>query len=340
MTGERDRDGELTAFLLERGGRLGEGVFDAVDAAVRTTPQVRAANAELPTPRRRFILRPELAAAAVVLIAVGVAVGGYIGGLQTPSGAGGRSPTPSSPATRTIDSSPSAGPITTPVGMWTTIDVDGSPMTLSIANSGDAWSVSHADLRATACAGSIMRAQGPASWDGSQLDVEGSAGCDGSPADQPFAPTYIYDPAADTITELAVPSNLGPIDYVWSRGPTVADAFDGTWVATDIDGTELMLTFSDPNGLGRQVLYHDEHAQFCAVDPGYTASGRGTIGSVSGDGRFIRVTLEGSCDDGSSPRVWDHKYEFDWPTRTLIGPQVPLDIGGTRGLDTVTWSRP
>lgn len=347
MTGDRDRDEQLTTFLVERAGRLPDEVLDAVDVAVRTTPQVRAVATELPMQRRRLDPRPLLAAAAVVVVAVGLTLGGYLPDLGRLVGLGTGSSRPSGVPTVSVPSTPP--PEATPQpssptevdpfnGSWSTLDPDGSQMTLVFEGAGQTRLTRIADLRSTTCGGDAYFWQGTGTIDGGSIEVVGAGGCAGKPQDEPFAETYDYDAASGTIrgdTEFQ-----GPITLVWSRGPLPLEAFRGRWVATDIDGTSLELVLEVADGLEREVVYHDTHAQFCTGLPGYTARGTGTVGAVLGDGRFLRVTLTGACDDGSSPREWEHKYEFEWATGTLIGPLAPLEIGGTRGIETVVWTRP
>jgi hypothetical protein len=346
VTGHRDGDAELTEFLLERAGRLPDRAFEAVDAAARTTPQLRAVPAELPMQRRRLDPRALLAVAAVVVVAVGLTVGGYLPDLRNLVGAGAGSARPSGLQTA---AGPATPPPSTPElsaptevdpfsGTWSTLDEDGSQMTLVFDGTGSTRSVHVTDLRATLCAGGPYRWEGTGPVTGNEIEIIGVAGCTAQAQSRPFSTTYTYDAASGTLRS---PVNFRNGDHVtWARGPIPLDAFRGRWVATDIDGTTLELILEGSDGLDRSVRYHDEHAQFCTGEPGYTAEGQGRIGSVEGDGRFLRATLIGSCDDGSSPREWDHKYEFDWATGTLIGPLVPLEIGGTRGIEAVVWSRP
>jgi len=335
MTDQHDQDELLRDFLTRRAGSLPDGVLHAVDAEVARTRQVRLAPTELPLQRRTHRW-PLIAAAAGVIVLVGVVAMGQL--LPSRPGFGGqpsRSPAQSSPPPETLPPTAAVVPSPTtgtgsPAGMWSTLDVDGSPMTLSVSTSGSAWSVSWVDLRGTNCAGSIFLAQGAAIWDGSTLTVDGTGGCQGATPDVPFHATIAFDPAADTLTEHDLPSYLGLIDNVWRRDPTPADAFDGAWKAVTAPVRALSL---DGTGLVRNVRIVEAASALCGGQA-YEATGTGSIGTTSGEGRFLTVTLTGGCPGETGDSTV--KFEYMFGTNRLRG---PLSATGESIATTIEWER-
>ena len=345
----RDQDVErlVERWLKDDAPPIPGRVREAVHDEVARTQQASIPGSQVTFERRwnRALGPVELVAAATLLVLI------VAGGLT----ALGRLPNlmpgvlgPSLPTTTATQASMSPTASTSPIepsampgpfsGTWSTLDEDGSQMTVTFEGTGSARRIRITDMRGTICAGDRYLWDGTGAIDGAVIGFVGLGGCEGRPMDVPFSTTYTHDASSDTLRSPVDFADAA--DYVWVRGAVPLDAFRGRWVATDIDGTALELILEGAGALDRHVVYHDDHAQFCTQDPGYTAEGQGTIGSVLGDGRFLRVSLVGACDDGASPREWDHKYEFDWATGTLIGPLVPLEIGGTRGVEAVVWTRP
>jgi hypothetical protein len=93
------------------------------------------------------------------------------------------------------------------------------------------------------------------------------------------------------------------------------------------------------SGMTRAVSFTDDRTIDCGPGAAFSAEGSGTIGSVLGEGRFIRVSLHGSCPGGVSPRDSVAKYKYDYVTDSLIGPLQPLEIGGSQLPQTVFWHR-
>jgi len=294
-----------------------------------------------------------LAAAAVLVIVAGPAAfdqlrtilhwpDGVGQGVIAPSPSPAASPPPSaspSPAASPT-TSPSASPSASPdpfTGTWSTIDVDGSPMTIAFDGNGPTRNVVVEDLRASTCAGEHHVTDGVGTIEGSSIRVVGRGGCAGRPKDLALNVTWTYDPEAGTLrTPADWVTGLGT--FSWTRGPVKPDAFNGSWIATDIDGSSMTLSLSG-SGLTRDVSYVDDRALDCSPGAAFLAQGSGTIGSVVGDGRFISVSLHGSCAGGASPKDSVEKYKYDYVTDTLIGPLTPLDIGGDPLPQTVTWRR-
>jgi len=334
MTEPRDQDG-LRDFLMRRAGPLPDRVLQAVDAEVARTRQVRPASTELPMQRRMYRW-PLIAAAAGVIVLVGLVAMSQLlpklpsfGGQPSPSAVQ-PSPPPGTPSpSASIVPSPAPGGAS-PAGMWSTLDVDGSPMTLSVSTSGSAWSVSWVDLRGTNCAGSIFLAQGGASWDGTMLTVDGTGGCQGATPDVPYHAVIEFDPARDTLIEHDLPSYLGLIDNVWLRDPTPPDAFDGTWMAATVPGRELSL---EGTGLVRNVRIVEAASALCAGQA-YDATGTGVIGTTSGEGRFLTMTLTGGCSGETGESIM--KFEYRFGTNTLRG---PLSATGESIATTIEWER-
>lgn len=342
MTTDRDLEEMLRQSLADEAPRMSSDLRTAVRREIAVTQQVGSGAADFQTRLRgRSPSAAMLAAAAVVVVAIaGLAVIDRLqllgpGGTPAPSmsaSSAGPSSTPLPPPTAAPSPTPSA-PADPFSGRWSTLDIDGSQMTIVFDGGGASRSVAWSDFRATYCAGDRQVAEGSGTLDGASIHVTMTGACAGKPGGAPIEITYTFDAASGTLQS-------GNDNLTWARGSIPLDAFTGPWAATDIDSTALRLTFSGTDGLERDVAYHDKHAQFCTAEPGYSAVGTGTIGSVPGFGRYIRVTLDGSCDDRTSPRHWEHTYEFDVTTGTLIGPLIPLDLGGTRGIETVVWSRP
>ena len=279
------------------------------------------------------------AAAFLVLVVVGaIAVGGHPEATPTPTAespapsptAGGPAPTPETPAASPTSSA--EGPFS---GTWSTIDLDGSVILAVFEGTGPDRRVTITDLRATYCGGHSHVDEGTGTVDGTVLVVKSSGGCLGSPLDQPSELPWTYDAASGTLrTPFDSP---GFTELIWVRG-TLTDAFDGTWTATDVDGSSLILRFTG-SGLNRSVSLTDTAAADCGGGS-LTAGGTATIGTVVNDGRFIAVSFHATCAAGGNPRDYVKKYEFVLAEGTLLGPLTPLEIGGTPRPDTVTWSRP
>jgi hypothetical protein len=335
MTEPRDQDEGLRDFLARRAGPLPDRVLQAVDAEARRTRQVRQAVTELPM-QRRVYRWPIIAAAAGVVILVGIVTVGQL--LPNLPGFGGQpsrtaeqpSPPPDTvPPSAAVVPSPTAGG-TSPAGMWSTLDIDGSPMTLSVSTSGTAWSVSWVDLRSTNCAGSIFLAQGGANWDGAMLTAAGTGGCQGTAPDAPYNATFAFDPAPDTLTERDIPSYLGLIDITWRRDPTPPDAFDAAWTAVTAPSRRIAF---EGSGLVRTVRIFEAASALCGGQA-YDATGTGTIGSKSGEGRFLTVTLAGGCPADTAESVV--RFEFRYDTNRLRG---PLSATGESIGTTIDWER-
>jgi hypothetical protein len=229
------------------------------------------------------------------------------------------------------------GPVATDPfsGTWSTRDVDGSPMTVTMEGEGGTRTVVWEDLRATGCAGDRYITDSVGTIQGASIQVVGLGGCAGKPMDQAFAATWTYDPTTGTLT---TPSDwtegVGPL--TWTRGPAKTDAFLGSWVATAPDGSPMTLSLAGV-GMVRNVSYVDDGASRCSPGTAFLAAGTGTIGSAFRDGRFISVAFHGSCADGASPTDYVEKYKYDLVTDTLVGPLAPLEIGGDALPQTVTW---
>ena len=200
---------------------------------------------------------------------------------------------------------------------------------------GKTRSVIMEDLRGTACGGAHYFTSGTGTITARSIRIVARGGCDGRPKDQAFDETWTYDPTTGTLASPA--ADLGTL--TWTRGPIKPDGFSGTWVATDIDGSSLALSFSG-SGMGRAATLTDDRTPDCGPGVTFSAQGTATIGSVMGDGRYVLVTLHGACvrgAGGSKDSVAKFKYEF--LTNTLTGPLAPLEIGGNTLPETVSWSR-
>ena len=333
MSTHDDLETRLERWLKDDAPALPDRVSAAVRAEVMGTRQQR------PRWWSPIGVRPEhwsVASGLAAIMLVVVVVGGGI--LIRQQGVGGTAS--ALPSTPPVGASPSGSLAGDPfVGRWSTTDGDGSPMTLDIEGSGSTREVSWTDHRSTHCMGEGETVTGTGTIEGVVIRVVGLGGCVGGPMDTPAELQFTYDPRTGS---LASALDFQGIDHLtWTRGPTPPDVFSGGWLATDVDGSVVTLTFSGSGSLSRQVTYHDSRVESCAVvGGGYDAEGLGTIGSVAGDGRFVRVALGGACADGSSPHEAVEKYEFDLLTGTLIGPQEPLEVGGVRGATTVVWRRP
>jgi hypothetical protein len=214
-------------------------------------------------------------------------------------------------------------------GTWSAVDIDGSRMTLAFSGSGVTRAVSITDYRATFCGGEPYDAAGTGTIDGSVIHVVGLAGCRSTGLIDPSEATYTYNPDNGSLFDGAV---------AWYRG-SPQEAFLGVWKGTDIDGSAMTLSFGG-TGLTRSVAFFDALATgVCEPDAPFSGAGVGTIGSVPGDGRFIRVVASGSCEGSSELVNGDDKYEYDHETDTLVGPLEPLEIGGVPRPWTVVWHR-
>jgi hypothetical protein len=213
-------------------------------------------------------------------------------------------------------------------GAWSAIDVDGSRMRLTFSGTGPTRAVEFVDFRATICGGDVWAGQGTGTIVESSIEIHGEGGCDGADA-EPWLTTYAYDSATNTVLDGTL---------AWHRGNPL-EAFLGVWTATDVDGSAMTLTFGG-SGLTRSVqLFDDLATGACEPAAAFKGHGIGTIGSVVGDGRFIRVVLSGTCAGGHEPVEADSKYEYDVVSDTLVGPLEPLDIGGLPTPWTVVWER-
>lgn len=191
--------------------------------------------------------------------------------------------------------SAAAAPADPFVGLWKSVDTDGSDQTLTFSGPDDATRVRLFDQHAT---GGACDPAGPATLEGT-----GEVSADGTTIvvtfdslvcpqgeellELPIAVTFVHDPETDTLTD--------DFGVVWHRPRSTpsSDAFFGTWVSTDLDGSEQTLSFAG-QGDTRVVRYVDENATEACDDGGrFTAWGHGTV-----DGSTIAVTLERvRCDD-------------------------------------------
>jgi len=214
-------------------------------------------------------------------------------------------------------------------GTWSAIDADGSRMALAFSGSGTTRGVAVTDYRATSCGGEPYDLDGIGTISGNDIHVVGLAGCRSTGLVDPADATYAYDSGNGSLFDGFVS---------WYRGNQL-EAFLGVWKATDLDGSAMTLSFGG-TGLTRDVDFFDSLATgACEPDAPFAGSGVGTIGSVPGDGRFIRVVATGSCEGSSETFSGDDKYEYDYVTNTLIGPLEPLEVGGVERPWTVVWHR-
>lgn len=322
MTDDR-LDPQLQALLSDRAGALSSDVLRAVDAEVRQTPQAGTTAFERRTrfPRPRW----ELAAAATVAILVlGVAAIAEIApGLFGPE-----------PPDAGTSASSSAAPVASSLtgslaGLWSTVDVDGSVMTVTMLRAGERWDVTSVDTRASACGGGPLVSHGTAPVADGRIEAEMVGGCVGLPTPGGATPSiWTYDTATDTLrTEATVGG--APIEFTWRRGADVADAFSRTWVL-DAGGETRSLRLSG-SGLSREVSYLDSGSSRCGGQP-FQAAGSGTIGSQIGEGRLLRTALAGGCPGASSGFDWTFEYHVE--SDTLVG---PLDASGGSLPETGSW---
>lgn len=322
MTDDR-LDPELEALLSDRAGALSSEVLRAVDAEVRRTPQAGPSLFE----RRVRFTRPrwELASAATVAILVlGLAaIAELAPGLFGPMSSGAGTPASSSPAP--VASSP-AGSL---AGLWSTVDVDGSVMTVTLLPVGEGWDVTSVDTRASACGGGALVSHGTALTAGGRIEAAMRGGCVGLPTPSGAMPTvWTYDAATDTLRTDATVAGV-PIEFTWRRGANVADAFSRTWVM-DAAGETRSLRLSG-SGLSRAVTYLESGSSRCGGQA-FQAAGSGAIGRQIGEGRILTVALVGGCPGASSGFDW--RFEYHVESDTLVG---PLDATGGSLPETGSW---
>ena len=215
-------------------------------------------------------------------------------------------------------------------GTWSTIDIDGSRMTVSFTGKGGSRSFTLVDDRATVCGGDPQVVSGTGAVSGDRIDVEAIARCAGASDGEPFAVTYFHDAELRSLFDGTL---------AWRRGFAGPEAFIGAWFATDVDGSAMTLTFGG-RGLTRSVTLFDDLATgACEPDAPIALSGRGLIGSVLGDGRFIAIDISGRCGRSGALVSASSKFEYDVWSNTLIGPLQPLELGGEPTQWTVTWQR-
>lgn len=207
---------------------------------------------------------------------------------------------------------------------WSRIDVDGSRETLTFDGSADLKTFAYRDERATSCAGDPFESGGSVDVDGDTATFDGTGGCVGGPS-APVSGTFAYDANAATIDDAS--------GVLWHRGNGAREAFLGVWKATDVDGSDMKLTFRG-DGLVRDVTFVDELATSCDPDAVWMAQGTGTIGSTVGQGRYITTLLHGGCI-GAEQGDFGGEFRYDVETDTLRG---PLDLGNELP-DTVDWHR-
>lgn len=336
---------ELGEWLKDDAPPMSPRLRASVRDRVRATPQL--ASSDPAAFRQRWSGRPlrlELLAAAAVLV---IAVAAALSALQAPVSPGGSGSASHGPSGLqsfvgpTVRLSAAASPTPTPLpdpftATWYTLDVDGSVYVVIFGGTGPTRRVTVTDLRATFCAGGSDVIEATGTIDGNTIAYEGLAGCIGEATDRPAGSTFTFDVASDT---LRLPYVFpGGDTLVWAREPLM-DAFDGTWTATDIDGGVLTLAFTG-SGLTRDVTFVEAPALGrCATEEAFEATGSGSIGTTSGDGRFITVTLLGACAGGGSPESLVQKYEFVLASEGLLGPLAALETGGSPTAETVTWHR-
>lgn len=346
MNPERDVEARIERWLKAEAAPMPAGVLEAVRDALPRVSQLGEPRLVVPRPWDRWAGRVALAAAAAILVVVGGptalselrSIMSWSNGtgpqivVPSPSPSGGPTPVATQPSTP--DPSITADPFS---GTWSTVDVDGSVISLSFEGTGPARTVVWEDLRATGCGGAHYINAGSGTIAAGSLHVVGSGGCAGRPLDQPFDETWTYHPEAGTLTAPLVGIEGADV-YTWTRGAKV-DAFSGVWVATDVDLSSLTLTFGN-SGMTRSVSFIDDRSSNCPGGAAYSATGTATIGSVTPDGRYVTVTVHGSCAAGGSPNDTVQKYKYDFVTGTLIGPLDPLSSGGGPLPTTVSWHRP
>lgn len=348
MNSDQDIEARIERWLKDDAAPMPAHVLEAVRSAVPRASQLGEPRFVVPRPWGRWSGRVALAAAAAILVVIGgpTAFGELRSILPWSSDAGPEivvpspSPSPFPEPTPTATYAPTPGPS---VGAdpfsetWSTIDVDGSVTTLSFEGSGVTRTLVWEDLRATGCGGAHYIQAGSGTIAGLSLHVVGSGGCAGRPLDQPVDETWTYHPEAGTLTSPLV--GIAGVDvYTWTRGDKV-DAFSGVWVATDVDGSALTLTFGD-SGMTRSAAFTDDRSGDCAGGAAYTASGTATIGSAFPTGRYVSVALHGSCAGGGTAGDTVAGYGYDFVTGTLIGPLAAASDGASPLPTTVTWHRP
>lgn len=206
-------------------------------------------------------------------------------------------------------------------GSWSAIDGDGSRMTVSFSGSGTTRSVTLFDDRVTCLGGDPMTASALGTIAGNT--ISGSfVLADECGGEVPFL--WTHDAGTGTLSDGLI---------TWYRGDRGPDAFSGVWIATDLDGSFMKMTF-EGSGLTRGVSFFDDGAIVCGpvVDGegiNWTGEGVGVIGSTVGFGRFIEVELTGGCAGSAPEPVATQTFEYDFANNQLHGPL---------GFD-VTWSR-
>lgn len=212
---------------------------------------------------------------------------------------------------------------------WSTIDFDGSVMTLSFGGSGDTRTVTAVDARATLCHGDAFSAVGTGTVLDDTIGIDFTGQCvSGGPGPITYGLVLTYQPTTGTL--------LDDGGLIWHRGTSARDAFSGVWKATDVDGSNLKLTLRG-TGLARDVAYLDDYAAVCSPSFVYAASGAGLIGDPAPSGRYITVPLSGGCVGGVALDDWTALYRYDVASDTLRG---PLDLGGNDlPTGTVDWHR-
>jgi hypothetical protein len=193
-------------------------------------------------------------------------------------------------------------------GSWSAIDLDGSRMTLTFEGSGPTRSVTFVDHRTTCAGGDPVTAVSVGTIEGSSISGEFSEIC---------GLISGYEITHDPLT-----NTLSGLDVTWRRGDAGPDAFSGVWVAMDLDGSAMQLTL-DGSALSRDVVLPDRGASICGdvVDGegiDWVGSGAGTIGSTLGLGRFLFVTLSGSCQGSDEVTVSDVSFEYVHDTNQLM----------------------
>lgn len=195
-------------------------------------------------------------------------------------------------------------------GTYSALDVDGSRLTVSFSGSGTTRTVTLVDDRATCLGGAPLTLSGVGTISGDTISGSFGEYCGG----EAFF-VFTADSAAQTISDGT---------HTYRRGDQGPDAFSGVWIAVDVDGSAMKLTL-DGSGLLRDVSFFDDGASICGpVIEGeginWVGEGSGVIGSTVGLGRFIDVTLSGSCAGSPSEPVDAQTYEYNYVTNQLIGP--------------------
>ena len=197
-------------------------------------------------------------------------------------------------------------------GSWSAIDGDGSRLSVSFTGTGTTRSVTLVDYRATCLGGDPMTVSAAGTIVGNSIagSFQLPDQCGGETVFE-----YDYDPSSGTLSDGLV---------TWYRGDRGPDAFNGVWIATDLDGSSMKLTL-DGSGLTRNVSLFDDGASVCGPvvnGEGINWSGEGTgvIGSTVGFGRFIDVSLSGGCAGSPHEPIGTDSYEYDFVHNQLIGP--------------------